>query len=204
MNHTPGTGERQHVIDRLHDALSALERDDNDAWRSNVDALIEWRTQPLVQGLARLARELDQALGEAPVAGNRAGGSLPEACARLEHVVELTESASMRTLDLIQECTTLLATLPQAEAAHATTAAAVRSRLSEITAAQGYQDLTGQIILRVVKLVRAVHEGLGEYRASDSDALHLSSRGSGPAVAGLDPAPASQDDANQLLSSLGL
>ena len=203
MSHVPVNGERQHVIDRLHDALSALERDDNDAWRSNVDALIEWRTQPLVQGLARLARELDQALGETPTAAGRGGGSLPEACARLEHVVELTEGASMRTLDLIQECSTLLGTLPQAEAVHADTVSEIRSRLSEITAAQGYQDLTGQIILRVVKLVRAVHEGLGEHRVVEDDALHLS-RGTGPAVAGLDPAPASQDDANQLLSSLGL
>lgn len=203
MSHIPANGERQHVIDRLHDALAALERDDNDAWRSNVDALIEWRTQPLVQGLARLARELDQALGETPASPGRGGGSLPEACARLEHVVELTEGASMRTLDLIQECSTLLGTLPQAEAEHVATVSEIRARLSEITAAQGYQDLTGQIILRVVKLVRAVHEGLGEHRITEDDALHLS-RGTGPAVAGLDPAPASQDDANQLLSSLGL
>ena len=59
MNQTLANGDRQLVIDRLHDALAALERDDAQAWRSNVDALIEWRTHPLVQGLARLARELD-------------------------------------------------------------------------------------------------------------------------------------------------
>lgn len=202
MNQTLANGDRQLVIDRLHDALAALERDDAQAWRSNVDALIEWRTQPLVQGLARLARELDQALGETPAAG-RNGGSLPDACARLEHVVELTEGASMRTLDLIQECTTLLGTLPLGDAPHAATLAAIRSRLSEITAAQGYQDLTGQIILRVVRLVRAVHEGLGDYRDAEDDTLHLT-RGCGPSIAGIDPPPASQDDANQLLSSLGL
>ena len=193
--------DRELITERLHAALWALEHDDPVAWRTNVDELIQWRTQPFVQGLARIARELELALGGP--GGHGSHGSLPDACARLEHVVELTEGASMRTLDLIQECSTLLGTLPQAEAVHADTVSEIRSRLSEITAAQGYQDLTGQIILRVVKLVRAVHEGLGEHRVVEDDALHLS-RGTGPAVAGLDPAPASQDDANQLLSSLGL
>jgi chemotaxis protein CheZ len=73
-------GDRQTVIDCLHAALDALEADDHSAWRTHVDELIQWRTQPLVQGLAKLARELDQAMGNG--AGAADGGSLPEACAR--------------------------------------------------------------------------------------------------------------------------
>ncbi len=136
-----------------------------------------------------------------PTAG---GGSLPEACTRLEHVVQVSEGASHHCLDLIQECGMLLGTLP--DAAHeeqSATIAAIRSRLSEMTAAQGYQDLTGQIIRRVVVLVTAVHAGLGDY-ATDIPPLSLGNQGQGPAVAGLDAAPTSQDDANHLLSSLGL
>src|SRR5690606_20331483 len=94
--------DRQLITERLHAALWALEQDDTEGWRSNVDALIEWRTQPFVQGLTRLARELEQALGEDAGDGNSA--SLPDACARLEHVVVLTEKASMRSLDLVDEC----------------------------------------------------------------------------------------------------
>ena len=82
---------------RLHAALWALEHDDLAGWRANVDALIQWRSQPLVQGLARLARELEQALGEGT--GGHSSGSLPEACVRLEHVVRVSEDASHRTLD---------------------------------------------------------------------------------------------------------
>jgi len=196
-------GGRQAVVAHLHAALDALEADDHVAWRANVDELIQWRTQPLVQGLAKLARELEQALGDG--GGAASGGSLPEACARLEHVVQVSEGASHHTLDLIQECGTLLGTLPDAAAeAQAATIAAIRSRLSEMTAAQGYQDLTGQIIRRVVVLVNAVHVGLGDYAIADDRPLHLSSHGHGPAVSGLDAPPTSQDDANQLLSSLGL
>jgi len=193
--------DRQLITKRLHAALWALEHDDHAGWRANVDELIQWRTQPFVQGLARIARELELALGDGGDAGNR--GSLPDACARLEHVVTLTETASMRTLDLIQECSGLLGRLQSGEASQADAVAGIRERLSEMTAAQGYQDLTGQIILRVVELVRAVQEGLGDV-AGPAEPLHLSSRGNGPSIAGIDPAPATQDDANELLSSLGL
>lgn len=195
--------DRQAVVARLHAALWALEHDDLAGWRSNVDALIQWRSQPLVQGLARLARELENALGDGGIAST---GSLPEACARLEHVVHVSEEASHRTLDLIQECGVLLGTLPDAAAdEQAATVAAIRSRMSEMTAAQGYQDLTGQIIRRVVDLVRAVHAGLGEATDAGTTPLHLNNtRGFGPSVAGVDPTPATQDDANELLSSLGL
>ncbi|MFP7722209.1 protein phosphatase CheZ [Lysobacter sp. A3-1-A15] len=192
--------DRNDITRRLHQALWAMEHDDADGWREHVDALIEWRTQPFVQGLTRLARELESALGEGT---GGSGASLPDACSRLEHVVTLTENASMHTLDLIQECGQLLSTLPAGDDASAGVVAGIRSRLSEMTAAQGYQDLTGQIILRVVELVRAVHAGLGD--VTDGAApLQLSNRGNGPSVAGLDEAPATQDDANQLLSSLGI
>ncbi len=194
-------GDRQTVIDCLHAALDALEADDHSAWRTHVDELIQWRTQPLVQGLAKLARELEQAMGDGSGAGS---GSLPEACARLEHVVRMSEDASHHSLDLIQECGALLATLPEAgPEEHAATLLAIRTRLSEMTAAQGYQDLTGQIIRRVVELVRAVHAGLGDMADGD-EPLRLSSHGHGPSLAGVDPPAATQDDANQLLSSLGL
>lgn len=202
MSTTPAppaaTQGREALVACLHAALDALEREDDTAWRRNVDELIQWRTQPLVQGLVRLARELETTLGTG--GGN---GSLHEACLRLEHVVKVSEEASHHTLDLIQDCRILLGTLGKG-GDDAPTLAAIRSRLSEMTAAQGYQDLTGQIIRRVVELVRAVHEGLGEYADDDARPLQLDPRGHGPSVQGLDGPAATQDDANQLLSSLGL
>lgn len=197
--------DRDALARHLMAALAALEHDDEAGWRSNVDELIQWRAQPLVQGITRLARELEQALlGEG--SASPSGTSLPEACARLEHVVALTENASMRTLDLVDECGTLLRAIEPASTEQAALVAGVRSRLSELTATQGYQDLTGQIILRVVALVRTVHAGLGEMIGEAEAPLRLppDPRGQGPAVAGLDAEPASQDEANRLLSSLGI
>ena len=197
-------GEREDIIRRVRAALWAIEHDDQDGFRSNLDALVEWRNQPLVQGLVRLARELGQAFGEGE--GSNAGASLPEACARLEHAVQVSEDASHRTMDMIDQCRALLASIPVTAGTDAAEAVAgMRVRFSEMTAAQGYQDLTGQIIKRVVEIVRCVHEaGGGAMPESAPLQLPSSSKGYGPAVTGVDTAPATQDDANDLLSSLGL
>ena len=193
--------ERAAIVEVLQAALHAVETGDDAGARAALDGLVQWRTQPLVQGLVRLARELAVVLGD----GGHGTASLPEACSRLEHVVQLTESSSMRTLDLIDECSRLLGALPPAQDdAQREAIAGLRSRFSEMSLAQGYQDLTGQIILRVVELVRAVHTGLGDI-VGGSEPLHLhNNRGHGPSVGGVDPAPATQDNADELLSALGL
>lgn len=195
--------DRARIVATLQAALHAIESDDPPAWRAAIDELVQWRTQPLVQGILRLARELASALGDDARAG---AASLPDACARLEHVVHLTETSSMRTLDLIDECGRLLAALPEpATDAQREAIAGLRSRFSEMSIAQGYQDLTGQIILRVVELVRAVHSGLGDIvDASGPLQIGNANRGHGPAVQGVDPTPATQDHADDLLASLGL
>lgn len=198
--------DHKDVIACVRAGLAALERGDDVEFRVQVDALIGWRTLPLVQGLIRLSRELGQAFGESDATD--LASSLPEACARLEHAVRMSEDASHRTMDLIDQCRDLLGTLPAAAGTDtAETVAGLRVRFSEITAAQGYQDLTGQIILRVVDIVRSVHAagGLGEPGARPLQLPAASpSHGYGPSVRGVDPAPATQDDANDLLSSLGL
>ena len=76
-----GVEDRARITRRIRSALWAIEHGDEAGWRTQVDALIAWRNQPLLQGLVRLARELAQTLGDAP----SHGGALPDACAHLEH-----------------------------------------------------------------------------------------------------------------------
>jgi chemotaxis protein CheZ len=188
------------IIDRLHAAMAALEQGDADAWKHHLDSLLEWRRQPVVESLVKLARELDE-LERAidvriPGAAQSAVG-LPDACSRLEHVVKMTEEASMRTLDLADECRTLLGTIgPEHEA----TVDAIRSRLSAMVEAQSFQDLTGQIIQRVIHLIRSLQSGLGDIQALNGE----DGKGHGPAVSGVDPPAATQDEANDLLANLGI
>lgn len=91
---------------------------------------------------------------------------------------------------------------------------ALHDKLSEVLMAQGYQDLTGQIIRKVIDLVGDVEGKLVELvRLSGAEAARPESTGKkekdikaeGPVVPGVDKADAvsGQDEVDDLLSSLG-
>lgn len=88
----------------------------------------------------------------------------------------------------------------------------VRGNLSEVLLAQGYQDLTGQIIRGVMKLVAELETGLADLVRLSKDARRPSAvseetrRGFGPTVPGIDrgPAVSQQQDVDALLSGLGV
>jgi chemotaxis protein CheZ len=203
---TPISPERAALIQRLHEALEALERGDESAMRAEIDALASARTRPLVQGLGRLARELSQALGELPkVPGESRREELDDACARLDHVVSMTEQATHKTLDLADECRALVEGLRSEGVSHGQDQVLerIRHNLTEIGLTQSYQDLTGQIIRRVAGIVRQVHEGFNELGLPPKD-LPSQPELAGPAVDGLDRHAVSQVDADALLSDLGL
>lgn len=196
--------ERVALVERLQGALDALERGDEAGWRREIDTLAAWRTRPMMQGLSRLARELGQALGELPTVPDEAG-ELDDACSRLDHVVEMTEQATHRTLDLAEECRALTEQLRADGLGPAQDAVLeqIRHNLTEMALTQSYQDLTGQIIRRVAGIVRRVHEGFGALGLPPKEP-EPGNKLAGPAVAGLDRHAVSQDDADALLSGLGL
>jgi chemotaxis protein CheZ len=198
------TGARAALVEKLQTALDALEQGDEAGWRRELDAIAAWRTQPMMQGLGRLARELAQTLGELPPTD---AGELDDACSRLDHVVEMTEQASHKTLDLAEQCrgyaTQLKATDLSAD--QAALVDSIGKGLSEMALAQSYQDLTGQIIRRVAGIVRKVHEGFDALGLPPKDDATLPANGlAGPAVKGLDRHAISQNDADDLLADLGL
>jgi len=95
-----------------------------------------------------------------------------------------------------------------------TNSEALHDKLSEVLLAQGYQDLTGQVIRKVITLVEDVENKLVELvrlsgnRARSTDvAAHdgPDNAAAGPAVPGVDKGDvvSSQDDVDSLLSSLG-
>lgn len=161
---------------------------------------------------------------------------MPDARARLEHVLRLTDDAAHRTMDLVeQSCpladrTASAAALRLAEwrergtvdaAAHESFLAqtqssmeAVREKLSEVLLAQGYQDLSGQIIRGVMKLVGELEVALGDLvRLSGGVELVAApaspdsrSQGFGPVVPGVSHGAHvdGQQDVDALLSDLGM
>lgn len=97
--------------------------------------------------------------------------------------------------------------------------AKLNSMLTEVLMAQGYQDLTGQVIKRVIELVSEVESGLvemletfSEHETSEVDEKAQSLqetddkvKAEGPVIdnKGRDDIVQSQDDVDDLLSSLG-
>ncbi|MDR7192540.1 protein phosphatase CheZ [Luteimonas terrae] len=195
--------ERTKLAGLLNDALEALERGDEDGWRKQVDALASARARTLVTGLGRLARELSQALDTLPPPPGEGVNGLDDACSRLDHVVEMTEQATHRTLDLIDDSRALVARLKEGPLDHTQTdtVESLRENLREMALAQSHQDLGGQIIRRVAGIVRGVHEGFGALGLPPKED---NARGNGPAVSGLDRNTVGQSDADDLLSNLGL
>ena len=94
-------------------------------------------------------------------------------------------------------------------------AATLRTHLSEAFLAQGYQDLSGQIIRGVIALVTEVERTLTHFAALVGDAPGnttaaqleppTSSHGFGPAVPGVTTnSVGEQDDVDALLANLGM
>lgn len=89
----------------------------------------------------------------------------------------------------------------------------LRGRLSEILMAQDFQDLTGQVIRRVIRLVQDLEESLVGLLRVSGDRLGAppapraieTRNGSGPTVPGVDHGDVvgGQDEVDDLLSSLG-
>lgn len=195
-------GGREELIARLHSALEALEADDEAAFKASIGAIAELRTSPVIQALARLARELGETLGSLNVA-DPLFAELPDASARLQHVVKMTEEATHTTLDLVEQSRELLAGIPSEAGGEAL--AAVRKNLSDVALAQSYQDLTGQIIKRVVSVVDRVYDTVAAFGIDvRAEQRRQKDELAGPAVKGVDSHAVSQDDADDLLSQLDL
>jgi chemotaxis protein CheZ len=91
----------------------------------------------------------------------------------------------------------------------------VRGNLAEVLLTQGYQDLSGQIIRGVMKLVSELEMALvelvrlsksGTRGSKEAAPIEPASRGFGPAIPGVDhgPAVSGQQDVDALLSGLGM
>jgi len=188
----------------------------------------------LYAGVARLTRTLHEGLRELGMDSRLekvAGSDIPDACSRLDHVVAMTESAAHRTLDLVEDGRAVADALHDVrqhlalpcELARGAAQPEVllgseqmveeaefrlRAILTALSQAQEYQDLSGQLIRRVIVLVRNVESTLlellsaGGFQSAPRLPIYREQAGlAGPAMPGA--GAANQDDADRLLASLG-
>ena len=230
----------------------AVARNDDPAFRACFEKLREGLSAEFMPELRRLTATAESALqrfAEEARIDALASNEVPDARKRLAHVVQLTDEAAHRTLDLIEKSGPLVeqnardaAELLEAWKVHGsrTLAAAslwperalsfmersledadrVRSLLSEMLMAQGYQDITGQIIRSVISLVGEIEAVLGQLAAiaNGEDTRRMPAlnfaraadlpniqQGLGPQVPGVSSPGAAvggQDDIDALLASM--
>lgn len=220
MSATLASDEHLRLAAGLRGLLLAVEDGDEAAIDRGLGELLRAREEGLFVHLARLTRELHRALGELGLDSrltDLVGSGIPDACGRLDYVVQVTEQAAHRTLDLVDSTRALAANILGRATALQDAAArqsiiddttALRGQLTELAQAQEYQDIAGQTIKRVIGLVRNVEQALLDLlRAAGSRQAPLpgpvaAPRGlQGPVLPGA--AGSSQQDADELLASLG-
>jgi chemotaxis protein CheZ len=227
----------------LADLGDALREDDEARFHSLLCRLGEDSESGAMRDLRQITDDLQAALERFRLDSrldDLATREVPDARARLEHVMRLTDDAAHTTLDLVEQ------SCPLAERA-ATRAGdlldawngprrpsrnevrayldetrnglgQVREKLSQVLLAQGYQDLTGQIIRGVMKLVDELEVALthmvrisggslaAPVAASSAPDDAASARGFGPVVPGVahGVTVSGQTDVDALLSDLGM
>jgi chemotaxis protein CheZ len=203
------------------------------AFEAALDALNEGRQTTMLADVVRLSDNLQQALSRFRADSRMAvlaHQEIPDARLRLEHVLNMTEDAANKTLDLIENSVPLAdATVRNAKELMASldershndirrfldetrvNFETVRSNLSEVMITQGFQDLTGQILRGVQRLIGELEKALGELtRISGATvevrALSVGRAGlEGPAVPGVTQnAVNGQADVDDLIAGLGI
>ncbi|HEX5755775.1 MAG TPA: protein phosphatase CheZ [Arenimonas sp.] len=189
----------------LQHAMAALNRGDKDALLREIESMTADSPRDVVLALVRLARELSLAMGELPV-NDPSMAELPDASARLNHVVEVTEKSTHKTLDLIDQCRQVVDSLPMSELSLESleSVSDLRRHLADMAMEQAYQDLTGQTIRRVARLVQRVSEALSLLGLATEPYDPSKDEAGGPVVPGVDRHGVSQSDADDLLSELGI
>lgn len=233
----------------------AFRRGEESAFFAAVDHIVHMREPKMLGEIRRLTGDLQKALERFSIESRLADiaeHEIPGARVRLTHVINMTDEAAHRTLDLVEssgplaertarEATTLLDALTAFRDRHTgagfegaarsleafvplvhsieaflPTARAdceqIRRNLADVLLAQGYQDLTGQIIRSVIKLVEELERTLGALTALSGEAVEHTtlgedtSAGCGPAVPGLTKGEiaSGQTDVDALLSGLGM
>lgn len=237
------------LLDQARNLVAELEAGNANAASALIEELGRAREQTLFQELGKMTRQLHDSLTSFAVDSRMhslAESDIPDAKARLNHVIDMTEDSANRTLNAVE------GTLPIAEhlqdsakglrekwerfrnkdmnvdefrdmsreiddflEATSTHAGQIHSNLSEVMLAQGFQDLTGQIIRRVITLVQEVEDNLVELIRLSGDMAPETAetvveedimKGVGPQVPGVGDEAGSvsgQDEVDDLLSSLG-
>ncbi len=238
-------GHKTQLLESARALITAIEADNEQDIEAQLTALTQDRGSNLFLEVGKLTRDLHAAINNFNVdsrIANLTEHDIPDSRDRLDYVITLTEEAAHQTLEAVDKASPaanqlieLTKAAEQAwQAAPKTSDAAaqqgiddyflsisqqtrtIQSALSDITMAQGFQDLTGQVIRKVTDLIEEVETNL--VRLIKISAEHQPQQKPNPTAKKVNPLKAEgpqmnaadkpnviaeQDDVDDLLSSLG-
>ncbi len=240
---------KQDLLVSARELVKCIEEGDENSLSSRLEELVKYRDTELYSELGKLTRELHDSLNNFQLdskVASMAEQDIPDAKARLQHVIQMTEDAANKTMNAVEAVMPVSEKLQQLSkkinkkwkrfrsselsveefremsrdlddflAFTEENSKSIHSHFTEIMLAQDFQDLTGQIIKRVIELVQEVEDSLvrliklGGRPVSDiskpTKITDSDERGHGPQVPEIDNGDrvGSQDDVDDLLSSLG-
>jgi len=227
---------------RLRNLLQEMEVSSEKDGMATLDAFVKDYEEGLYNQIGRLTRQLHDSLNtfkDDEKIFSLTKEDIPSAKERLKYVVDVTEQATQKVLGIIENSiplsleisegasglhnrwTKLSGAAGSPEIASSTktflagvgeNASILHGHLTEILMAQEFQDITGQIIKKVIDLVQDVEDNLVRLikltghvntpREKDKENI----KASGPCVPEIDDQAvytSGQDDVDQLLASLG-
>ena len=254
------------IIEELRQCASVLtEKLQSDKYEEAsqlIENILDSRDQHIFQSIGKLTRGLHDAIVNLNVDSqctndntHAEGCEFNDASNRLNYVIELTQNAAEKTMDMVEEAAPISVELGQEAALLKVEWARLRQRemtpeefrtlygrldnffdhmdtstnklnenLQGIILEQGFQDLTGQVLKKVISLVSDVEENLvslvriagqvesvvgikpEEVKANkqqDTDGLNIKGEGPQMNAEERDDVVSNQDEVDDLLSSLG-
>lgn len=210
--------------------LTALESGEHSKASALLDEMTQIRESELYQRVSELTQNLNQTLNGLSDSTLllQTKHDIPDAAERLEYVINTTADASHKTLEAAEKALGLMASLKQELLTSSSAPMSetlqnilnqVSSELTEIMLAQSFQDLTGQVLNRVVliissleqSLIHLIDQSIHDYAAIPNrderqcDTRSAEMKGVGPNVTekSKQGAVQSQQEVDDLLSDLG-
>lgn len=243
-------------LDDAKKLVELIESGDNQAASELLENAGAQSSVELFSEVGKLTRQLHDSLNNFqldPRIVNMTNEDIPDAQTRLTYVIEATEEAANKTMDLVDSCMPIAEKLQSGISevlpewnklierdlklgefnqlvkkldgflkGGSDETAKLTGLLTEVLMAQGYQDLTGQVIRRVIELVKEVEDNLvymltmfgGVESKDDSEVVEKPNnseneadmiKAEGPIMDAdsREDVASDQDDVDDLLSSLG-
>ncbi len=204
-------------IKEIQDLLDLVNKDNQDKAQDILKKILNYESSNILNKVETIATDLHETLdnlGSDTRIFKHTKHDLPDASEQLEYVITETKKASEKTLSLSEGILASLDVLEESITDKNNKELLLRSKseLIEIMTAQSFQDLTGQVLNRVIILVSSLEQSLQDLISSagidieamdiemtDEEKKQAEQKGLGP-----DIKKSNQNDIGDLLGELGI